>query len=70
MENADTEWIVIANLEDAFAIWAASRPMPSHWRACGVRGTRAECERFIDACDHETRAAILRQQLERAVILP
>ena len=70
MEDAGHDWIVIANTEDEFAIWDAARPMPAAWRPVGVRGTHVECERFIDACDRETRASVLRQQLERAVIWP
>jgi uncharacterized protein YbdZ (MbtH family) len=70
MDNPENDWMVIANTEDECAIWAASRPMLPMWRPLGVRGTHAECEVFIHQLDHEVRASVLRQQLERGVIRP
>jgi MbtH protein len=70
MEDADTLWIVIADCEDQYAIWPASRPLPPAWRAGGVRGSRQECETYIETADKERDPRVLRQRLEREVIRP
>lgn len=63
-------WTVIANFEDKCAAWAAGRPLPSHWRALGFRGTRAQCEEHIAHLDQERRADVLRRYLEQDRVWP
>ena len=55
---------VIADCEDAYAIWPADRESLPAWRTVGQAGSLEECRAFIAAIETETRAAVLKQKLE------
>ena len=51
-----TVFKVVVNHEERYSIWPAERETPAEgWRDAGKRGTKAECQRFIDKMSTEKR---------------
>jgi MbtH protein len=44
---ADDRLIVVVNHEEQYAIWPASKPVPTGWRSVGISGTGAECLAYV-----------------------
>ncbi|AZD29882.1 MbtH family protein [Pseudomonas chlororaphis] len=60
-QDRDT-YLVVANDEEQYSIWAADRPLPGGWRLAGKQGTQAECLAYIKEVWTDMRPLSLRQQ--------
>jgi uncharacterized protein YbdZ (MbtH family) len=56
---------VIANCEDAYAVWSTARPIPSAWRAIGVQGSLHACLAYINLIERATQSRIIRCIVEQ-----
>lgn len=60
-QDRDT-YLVVANDEEQYSIWAADRPLPGGWRLAGKQGTREQCLAYIKEVWTDMRPLSLRQQ--------
>ena len=56
---------VLMNHEEQYSIWPADREAPLGWSEVGVRGTKAECLKYIRDTWTDMRPASLRRAMER-----
>jgi MbtH protein len=49
VDDEDRQYAVVVNLEQQFSIWPSDREPPAGWAETGVRGTKTECLRHIEA---------------------
>ena len=60
-DDEGRQYAVVVNQEQQFSIWPLDREPPAGWTATGVRGTRAECLRHIEATWTDMRPLSARQ---------
>jgi len=57
-------YLVVANAEEQYSIWAADLPLPAGWHLAGKRGSKSECLDYIKEVWTDMRPLSLRQRLQ------
>jgi MbtH protein len=57
-------YLVVANAEEQYSIWAADRPLPEGWHLAGRRGSKSECLDYIKEVWTDMRPLSLRRRLQ------
>lgn len=55
---------VVINHEEQYSIWPADREDPMGWKEIGVRGSKAECLKYIEEVWTDMRPLSLRRKME------
>ncbi|MCU1739643.1 MULTISPECIES: MbtH family protein [Pseudomonas] len=64
-EDKDQDvYLVVANAEEQYSIWAADLPLPGGWRLAGKRGSKSECLEHIKEVWTDMRPLSLQQRLQ------
>ena len=59
-----SEFKVVINHEEQYAIWPADRENRPGWRDAGKRGTEADCRRYIEEVWTDMRPRSLRRKTD------
>ena len=65
-----TEYKVVINHEEQYAIWPADRETPEGWDNIGERGTRRECQAYIEEVWTDMRPLSLRKKVKEQSLRP
>ncbi|HEX8503535.1 MAG TPA: MbtH family NRPS accessory protein [Pyrinomonadaceae bacterium] len=49
----DTIYKVVVNREGKYSIWPADRERTGGWKDAGKRGTKMECEKFVEKAERD-----------------
>jgi len=65
-EQEDTRtYTVVVNHEEQYSIWPADRAIPAGWKEAGKRGTKMECQAYIEEVWTDMRPLSLRRKREQ-----
>ena len=65
-----TIYVVVANDEEQYSIWPASKEMPAGWHEAGPTGPKAEALAYIERVWTDMRPKSLRLAMEEQVVAP
>lgn len=57
------DYVVVANDEEQYSIWAVDRQLPNGWRVAGPAGTKDECLAHIERVWTDMRPLSLRREM-------
>ncbi|SOQ06450.1 MbtH family protein [Pseudomonas syringae group genomosp. 3] len=61
-EKKQGDYLVVANAEEQYSIWAADLPLPGGWQFMGKRASKSECLEYIKEVWTDMRPLSLRQR--------
>jgi MbtH protein len=65
MSDSRTEYVVVVNQEDQYALWPAHRSPPTGWCQAGEPGTKEACLDYVRKVWTDMRPASLRRAMDQ-----
>ncbi len=65
IDNPDTQFRVVINQEEQYAIWPTFKEVPNGWTQVGQEGTKDSCLTYISEHWQDMRPKSLRDALEQ-----
>jgi len=61
-DDEETTFTVLINHEEQYSLWPAEKSVPNGWRVADIKGSKAECLKFVEANWQDMRPLSLRQK--------
>jgi MbtH protein len=62
-DNDDAVFLVLVNQEEQYSLWPADLPVPGGWWTTGQRGSKRECDEYVDRVWTDLRPKSLRDTM-------
>lgn len=63
-ENEEAVFKVLVNHEEQYSLWPADLPVPGGWNETGQKGSKAECDEYVNRVWTDMRPKSLRDWMD------